>query len=406
MRIFRNETCVRLTAGAIVMSCVCLVSSCTRPDSITEFTNQIDDTVDSLSEQSENWQALLEDLIKKVPKEVQGTIRNELQNLVNVSIAVTGSEIRCDLDFVINRLKMGLLRIKALMLNQAPPRLTPALCQVIPLAIDRTLVPARLLHVSMYGYNLTSNSNIRAFVNDSPNNIREVSSALDYPTHYSMTLKFGANGAALNPQSERIVLKIADQELSSIGIVQPDTPTCESKTIPVTPNPEEYIPPKVKGDGEFNGNGPHIWATVRLIVKPRRLDAEIYMRAKETGDPWRGEPSEAKGTKEVTLYTPDPGWKIESVVDQNSSHFSYIDPDENLDSKPGGSGPVKRWLFQGDTQGSDIGKTSVKVTFNTLRIVVTQSINCVSEHQTNDLVSRSYIGDVLKYRLKKAFTKR
>ncbi len=364
-------------------------------DATTKTVNALNDAIEALQAQSASWQQVLQDAQSKLTEDVQSTVRNEIANLASRSVAQAGVELRCNADFVGDRVRQGLIRIKAEFLDQPVPPVEPALCQVVPLAIDRALVPDRLKQLEIYGYDFDSATNLSMFLERTGGGRANVTGSLDRPTHYAMTLKFGATGCQLTAISQRLVLEWGGRQISTIGVIQPATPICQSKVVSIRPGNVTFVPPRVgHGNEDFSGNGPEVYARVFLEATPQSLAADVYMNAKETISDW----TEASGSKSFPLFTPDPGWQIDSVVgDQLVSKYSYTDSNHTTDSFDVGSGgPVQRFEFVGDTPESEAGtRTKVDVVFNEIRLVLTQSTGCVSERSVRNAMELGLIRPML-----------
>jgi hypothetical protein len=72
--------------------------------------------------------------------------------------------------------------------------------------------------------------------------------------------------------------------------------------------------------------------------------------------------------------------------------FAYTDTNRQPDIFAAGNGPVQRFEFVGDTDGSEAGtRTGVTVTFNPLRLKLTEAGPCVSESAISQLESDGLI---------------
>ena len=290
---------------------------------------------------SANFQEILQQLITDLPAEVQSTITNEVSNLLNRTIAATGAEVRCDVDFFRIRVQQSLQRIKAKFLNQTVPPAEPQLCTVVPIAIDMNLPVERRNKLEFYGYDFDM-TGIQVLLVDGSNQI-DVSNKLDQPTHYHMTLNLGSNGVPVSANSMRLILRWNDRDISTIGIIQKSPEICETSFHTFQPATVSYMPPLTRGDKEFDGHGPNVYASVNLINTGNELRAKVYMRAAET----RSDYTTGEGSREFVLYTADPGKKIESLVTSTSAAYSYIDNNHDADEFPG-TGPVRKFRFMGD----------------------------------------------------------
>jgi hypothetical protein len=366
----------------------------------TSTVNALNDAIDALNKNSAAWQSVLQDAMSKLTDAAQATVRNEIANVASRSIAQSGVEFRCDADFVGDRVRQALVRIKAQFLGESVPPVEPGLCQVVPIAVDRDAVPAHVKQLEFYGYDFDTATNLRVYLVQANGARRDVTNQLDRPTHYAMTLSFGAAGVQLDDASQRFVLEWEGKQISTVAVIQPQTPVCQSKVVQFTPGPVTYTPPHTRGDRDFDGNGPVVDARVDLLVRPQSIDARVYMRAQETKKDW----TTAEGTNDFPLFRPDPGWQIDGVVEGSVTMHHYVDSNHTNDSFDKGSGTaVKRFVFVGDTDGDEAGtRTKVDVAFNELRIQETQTANCVSARAILALPTHSAIRAQTLQRLKPA----
>ncbi|MCI0579339.1 MAG: hypothetical protein L0332_19355 [Chloroflexi bacterium] len=332
----------------------------------------LDEAIVDLADESADWQIVLQDTIAQLTDETQQTLRNDITNLLRRAPAVVGAEFRCDVDFVRLRVRQDLIRIRASLLGIELEPKEPTFCSVVPLAVDAALVPSDLNLVEFYGYDFDTTP-VQVLMRNGNQDI-DVSSFLDRPTHYHMTLNLGGNGVQLSPDSQRFVLRWNDQEISTIAVIQPATPVCGTETREFKPAAISYLPPHTRGDREYSGNGPRVTASVELVYTDTSVNAVVTMTAEETKSDW----TTASGSETFTLYTPDPGFKIQQIVGEVNSSFNYIDSDHE-DDVFAGSGPVASYTFSGDDEGSDAGvHTAVTMTFNQIRVELIEDKNCVS----------------------------
>lgn len=88
----------------------------------------------------------------------------------------------------------------------------------------------------------------------------------------------------------------------------------------------EWLCPKklIRGDREFDGNGPLIKAEVklRLAANGRELWADISFNAKETKHDW----SETEGRWSKKIYDAPYGKKIKTIVSDKASRTKFVSP--------------------------------------------------------------------------------
>lgn len=206
---------IKIIVFPLILITTLLYNGC--DDEVTSI-EAIDAAIYALENQSDDWRSVLEDTRDKLTNDTQSTIRNEVSNMLARAIAATGSEFRCDLDFVRDRIKQDLLRIKASLLNQPVPDKEPVLCTVNPLAVDATLIPDRLPWIEFYGYDFDTTP-IKVLLQNGTQLI-DVSSHLSIPSHYHMTLNLATNGVSLSPNSNQFILVWKNSRIHTIGISQ------------------------------------------------------------------------------------------------------------------------------------------------------------------------------------------
>ena len=359
----------------------------------------LDDAIARAGDESENWRDVLEETRDKMTDDLQSTVRNEISSLIAKSVASTGVEARCLADFLRDRIVQDIILIRARFLGQDIPAINPSLCIVDPKAVDRELVPSRVQQIEFYGYDLTPASDLKMWLQTSSGK-SDMTDMLDYPSSYLMTMKFGANGVQLDDSSRRFILECRGQQISSVAVIQPETPICESDVIGFRPDMITLVPPHTYGDKDFKGNGPEISAAISLIVEPLLLKARVEMLADET----KSDYTRAYGIKFFPLYTPPPGWEIERVNDTLRNAHQYVDTDHDVEKVGLGSGgPAREFIFVGDSEGDDAGgKTKIDVYFNQLQIEITQVTDCVSDRAVASLIENNLIKTKVYQRLKPA----
>lgn len=174
-------------------------------------------------------------------------------------------------------------------------------------------------------------------------------------------------------------------DISTIQVIQaPILPNiCDTKIVEKAPGTFSFIPPHTGGDLEFGGNGPAINCTVKLVNRLSRVDAVITLNATETITTDPKKKTVVFGHKMITVFTPDPGYAVKTIIGPTSATYSYTDNDIDLDEFSG-TGPVSKFVFMGDGPGNDASlNTKVDVTFNNLRFELKENGNCVDATPTD-----------------------
>lgn len=384
----------KLLISALLILPVVLLTGCGISDALNNLTGQVgnsttktvnilDDAITALGQNSADWQKILADTRDKLTDAAQSTVRTEVSQALDRAVATTSTEFRCDVDFLRTRVREDLISIKAKFLGQQVPSLQPSLCNVIPSAIDLNLDQSRRNILEFYGYNFDTTPPLQLVLENADGSTHDVSQFLAKPTYYHMTVNLGGAGVQLDGNSEKFHLRWQDQELSTLSVLQPTTPVCESKSIDPVPAKISFVPEHTGGDTNFGGN----IAVDSTIAVDRwfastgvGVSAVINVKLRENG----GDHTAASTFQLVNLYTPDPGWDVEQLtIGQKTTefHYTHTDTPSNIDSfDTGGQGPVMHLDFEGlnSGDGGAGSKAKVTITFNPLRMVVTQHGNCVS----------------------------
>lgn len=335
----------------------------------------IDDAITKISIESQSWQSTLTDLESKLVGDAQSTIRTEVQQLANRTIAATGVELRCTTDFLGSRVIQGLQRIKAEILHQPIPARIPVFCQVIPSDIRMSLSQDRRDKIDITGYDFDNQPTLRLFLYANGTK-RDVTQYINRLTHYQIILNLGNNGLVLDRNSNRITLENNGIELSSIPVIQPQIPNCVVEDVETDDGMKiTFVPPHTRGDTDFFGHGPRVNCDVNVYVEGNAVKARVYMKAQETA--W--DDTTAEGFSIYTLYTAPSNRKIESIVSDNTTSLTYLDATLENDYFNQGNGElVKRFVFTGDTSwGGEAGtKTKVEVNFNRIKLRLKEIGNC------------------------------
>lgn len=401
LRALTFVTVIGLAGGSMGSSCFNNLAANTVKDATAKAADILSNGISTISSNSQLWNDTLTSMVGQLTDQAQSTVRNELTNLLNGSIALASTEVRCDIDFIGKRVVQALLRIKAELLLQPPPDvLDPHVCSAVPAAIDFHLwqtSPQSIQSVSFYGFDLDEPSLKLSLIDTAGN--RDVTASMVRTSTYQLTINLGSNGVKLTPTSSKLQLVAHDNAASPVGelaVLQPKLPLCQTLLKDVVPTGlPKFIPPWTGvGDREYQGHGPKVTAMFDLNISgttSATLKGTLYIDAKETQSNF----TEAQGQISYPLWNADPGWAIDSFVTPTHSEINYTDtttgdPGSAADDKfLGGNGPVSNWLCSGDTSGDDAGvKTGCTVeTFNLIRIKLVQTQGCVTSQVAKRLLN-------------------
>lgn len=232
-----------------ILVCLVVLQSCIDTATpVDKAVVEIDKVLKSSAWQSDLWRGEVDRLVTKL-ETIDEDIGRQASYIVGKSIASGGAEIRCDVDFMRDRMKQDLQNLRDHLLGkpiQLPP---PKFCGVEPSGIEMEHRPAFL---EFYGYDLI----VREYIGNSSefNEIRQVHAFLvydggeidlepwtDFPTHYKMTIKTSQsdNIPLCNKDGRHIVFRITSTGAplgNSVGIARASCPVAPT---PLPPKPEQ-----------------------------------------------------------------------------------------------------------------------------------------------------------------------
>lgn len=328
----------------------------------------LDEAIETLENGSLGWQSVLQNTIDELTANGHTLVRNDVSNLLTRAIQDVGVEVRCTTDFLRDRVKEDLIRLRARFTGETLT-LKPVFCVPNPPSVDYAFVESgNLTSITIDGYNLDA-TQIKVFLVDRQNQRLDVSTKLASPTQYVITLNLGSNGVPLSPQSDRIEFELPSG-LQTVNINQPRAVEQVETIQPFIT--EALCPTKIGGDREFDGNGPNVTASAVLFTSAdqKELWAHIELHVKETKSDW----SEAQGGWDLPVWPGKLNAKITGFTPAGPSTTEYRDRNHQLDIPSiGGSALVQRFEILGDTGGDDIGNCTlddvyVKVFFNQIQV--------------------------------------
>jgi hypothetical protein len=196
---------------------------------VDQGTAALENAIAALDQNSAGWQTTITNLEKDLVANGQSTLANEVQSLANRAIAITGAELRCNIDFIGQRVSQGLRRILARLKGQPVPPLIPGYCTVDPPEIQVALInQGRLTSLNYYGYDMfdrdAGDTQMKLFLRDRDGREEDVSFALALPTHYLMTARLADDRIHFTDRSDKLIVRWAQTVLSTINIIQSPTP--------------------------------------------------------------------------------------------------------------------------------------------------------------------------------------
>lgn len=358
-------------------------------DPINNAVATLDQAISRITAISDSWQTVLQDSLKQLTADAQSTVRIELQSLLDHATASAQVGAMCTADFVGRRVVSALEAIKAELLGRQAPTPSPFVCKSTPLAVEfEAWQQSRIPIVELTGFDLKTPLQVQLVQTTGTSMVPDV---LANVSAYQATINLGATGLHLTPQSQRIVVSTTAQppiELTAINVVQPQPKICKEQDLMVELGSIGFRPgDHLRGDREYNGHGPHITAGITIVPVGSRLNYEVFMSAVETTSDWTTVQGSGRGELSISPAVPDDR-RIVSIIGSTVSNVDYVDRNKDDDHvSPTNGGPVSEFVFTGDTDGDDVGRTQlVRATFNRVGLHVVETQNCVAASEAKALL--------------------
>jgi hypothetical protein len=354
----------------------------------------IDDAIEKIGANSEDWQSILEEALDDLP-DAERQVKADMELLIQRGVSHIGLELRCDISYLGDMLTNGLRKIKADFLGQPAPQILPFVCSFSPPAIDMNLAPNSRNTVYVYGYNFDLDP--MKLYHRKTGGVREnVSQHFNYSTPFQKVINLGATGIVLGAQSEALEVEFGGMVLT-IPVIQAYPDLCKDpweKTVAVSP--KKVIPQKIgEGDNEFSGHGPCIVARAVLGISPdrRQLTATYLVWAYECPDDMdyrRSDYTECRINENRVLFTAAEGEQIREILGPTSARLEYIDR-STAEDRINDTGLVHTWTVMGDTNGDDIGDTYVIIDLNPVRLLMEETGDCITEEELEQMAAAQQI---------------
>jgi hypothetical protein len=152
----------RTILGFLLLAVVFIVtsgSSCSGfgRDAAEELARVVDRTTARIANESQQWRTAVKELEEQLAKDTRDIAKDVARQVSDISqrtIATAGTEIRCDIDFVRDRVRTQLGNIARRLRKLPEIAVAPVLCQVVPTHVDLRLKPDQVGVLEMYGYDL------------------------------------------------------------------------------------------------------------------------------------------------------------------------------------------------------------------------------------------------------------
>lgn len=230
------------------------------------------------------------DKASKEAKDLTDQVAREANLLMGRGIAQTGTEIRCNADFIGKRMNQRLKELKEkLLFKKGDVTLNPAFCQVVPDVLDLRVAPnSRPANIQFFGYDffddqLQSNKNTPlikvSLRNKSGGQSEDMSHLMALTTHYLLTFKIAELRVeslcdlSVSKDRQIVIETLNGTQLGELNVVCPLPPTPTPTPVPTkipTATPTPIPPPDLYiVDWQISNRGPYQndQVSVRALIR-------------------------------------------------------------------------------------------------------------------------------------------
>jgi hypothetical protein len=341
--------------------------------------NEIDQAIAQIERDSTRWQAVLQQLAEQFPKDIQGTVRNEVTQLAQRSVAAVGIEFRCNADFLADRAIQGLRRVRAMLLKQTPEPVRPSVCHMIPSVVDLNEAADSRAKIEIAGYDMDRRDaagkplRVVLFSDQTGESMEMPEERIGRATHYVVNL---------NVRGDDFDQLLRQRKVSKIRLLWGDALQGQNEVLVIPRGPQQktitpvglgkvtFVPRRTDGDADFDtDDDEHM--TFRVSAETRLQGDDIQVRAFMHAREPRPDHTTVEGwSRWETAWTAPAGWRIVSVTPLGSSTRAGRITDHSIRKELLPEGEiVNRFEIYGDRDGDEAGSyTRVEAHFNAVTV--------------------------------------
>ena len=275
----------------------------------------------------------------------------------------------CSSEFVVDRARSELIRIKDAVLDANPEPRHPAFCVTDPVAIDAALPPDR---IEVYGFDFDT-EDIQVSVMNA-HGFHDVTFAVRPTSHFHFTIDLRQRNIQFAPETERVALIVGHLIAYSIPVIQTMTPLCSSNIEQFGDGKVlTYTPPPVAGASNSASRAGRVVANLSMEIESNAVSATVCMTAIDE----QGGVTLASGCGREYVYTTDSDRRIEGIIGNTSDRFEGAD--RSAVARGGDDHRLGTWTIQATGRDSNTApERLVAIALHGLRLVSTETGHCVS----------------------------
>jgi hypothetical protein len=333
----------------------------------------LNDGINTLQNQSNDWKPVLKELETKVDKRVQDVLTYNIPYITNLASQRALSSVLCVKESVKDEVLYYLQVVRAELVTGILPSLpSTKICATSQVTLDLNS-PRNIRNQMVYtGYYIHTKDSIRAFLVNDKELLEIPKTKIGFPDISTITVSLTdyTDGSLTN--YTHLQLRYNKEVISAIGIDKklPDPPVIE--TAKTQQREIIWIPPHTNGNKDFDGDGPRMVSHLYLKHDGTRVFAQVYLYAQQTTSDW----TTAAGTSQwIEIYTVKEGYRINKLLEATdylnllrNNNIDYVDAsieDYIVETVVG------RAIVVGDAEGIDAGiKTKINLNLKSFNVEI------------------------------------
>jgi len=337
---------------------------------VSETLRVVDRAIHRLASPSSDYRAVLSEALAALPAGTDDTAADAMRTFLRRAPR-PGASFRCSRDFISERARDMLLRVRDILRKDYVAPLQGVVCSAVPFALDLSHARRNGGWLDIYGYDFDRVSPEMVLVTTT--GYRDVTSSLVTQSHYHLAFKLGEH---VPWSSDAVSLGVTWGHIIhySIALVQPTSALCPSRIETIPASRISFAPSRLDSDARPVPHGAHVSADVKLHYSSNKVEATVCMAVADPDN----QSATFGGCMVEYVYTTDPDWIIEGLFGEAVSHVSYRHGRATSEVKHGTQGGlVRQWTF-GDFDHPAAQDVSVQAQLNDIRLLAVADRACVS----------------------------
>jgi hypothetical protein len=329
----------------------------------------LDEAIYALTVPVPDVPAVLRRLADQLKRSAEPQLVADIETFLN-RMPDARSDFKCGAEFVRLRAQAALIRLHDVALGDAPGAVEGQPCYAAPFAVDATHPPDA---VEIYGYDFDTVP-VEMFLVEAAG-YKDVSAAVIRRSHYHLTVRLGATGAAIDSASRSLGLTWGHLIRYSVPVIQPTSRLCRPLVQQLKPHePIELDLDRAEGSNGSLRIGSRVIANLGLTYESNAVSAGVCAGA---ADP-NGEATVSRCVDQQ-LFTVDADRTIDGILGSTESRVDFSVARGARQMAPGARGtPVRRWTASRLMSEPSDPRPQIAVDVRPIQVVSIDNRGCVS----------------------------